>query len=135
LIVFDDADLENAVGGAMLANFYSTGQVCSNGTRVFVQEGIREKFLQRLTERTRSIRIGEPLDPQTQMGPVISRAQQKKVLSLIETGRLEGATLHYGGGAPSLQGFEGGFFVEPTIFTDVRDEMRIAREEIFGPVL
>ncbi len=135
LIVFDDADLENAVGGAMLANFYSTGQVCSNGTRVFVQEGIREKFLQRLTERTRSIRIGDPLDPQTQMGPVISRAQQKKVLSLIETGRLEGATLHYGGGAPSLQGFEGGFFVEPTIFTDVRDEMRIAREEIFGPVL
>lgn len=135
LIVFDDADVENAVGGAMLANFYSTGQVCSNGTRVFVQEGIYERFLERLTERTAKIRIGDPLDPATQMGPLINRAQLDKVTGYIAIGREEGATLHHGGGLPHLQGFEGGFFIEPTIFTGVRDDMRIAREEIFGPVM
>ncbi len=135
LIVFDDADIENAVGGAMMANFYSTGQVCSNGTRVFVQEGIRERFLDRLTERTKKIRIGDPLDPETQMGPLISKAQHDKVMSYIEIGKQEGATLHCGGGVPRLQGFEGGSFVEPTIFTHVEDGMRVAREEIFGPVM
>jgi betaine-aldehyde dehydrogenase len=135
LIIFDDADLENAVGGAMLANFYSTGQVCSNGTRVFVQRGIYDRFLEQLTERTARIRIGDPLDSATQMGPLISKAQHDKVTSYIAIGREEGATLHHGGRVPQLQGFEGGFFVEPTIFTDVRDDMRIAREEIFGPVM
>ncbi len=135
LIVFDDADIENAVGGAMLGNFYSTGQVCSNGTRVFVQDGIRERFLDRLTERTKAIRIGDPLDPDTQMGPLVNKAQHDKVMGYIAIGRDEGANLHCGGGAPSLQGFEGGFFVEPTIFTGVTDDMRLAREEIFGPVM
>jgi len=135
LIIFDDADVENAVGGAMLANFYSTGQVCSNGTRVFVQEGIYERFLDRLTQRTQKIRIGDPLDPATQMGPLINKAQHDKVVGYIGIGRNEGATLHHGGGAPRLQGFEDGFFVEPTIFTYVGDDMRIAREEIFGPVM
>ena len=135
LIVFDDADVENAVGGAMLGNFYSTGQVCSNGTRVFVQNGVYQRFLDRLTARTKAIRIGDPLDPDTQMGPLINKAQHEKVTGYIEIGRQEGATLHCGGGVPSLQGFEGGFFVEPTIFTDVTDTMRIAREEIFGPVM
>ncbi|NGO54907.1 aldehyde dehydrogenase family protein, partial [Allomesorhizobium camelthorni] len=135
LIIFDDADLENTVGGAMLANFYSTGQVCSNGTRVFVQKGIHDRFLDRLTERTKKIRIGDPLDPETQMGPLINKSQHDKVTSYISIGKAEGAALHCGGGVPSLQGFEGGFFIEPTIFTNVRDEMRIAREEIFGPVM
>ena len=135
LIVFEDADIENAVGGAMLANFYSTGQVCSNGTRVFVQQAIHERFLDRLTERTKKIRIGDPLDPETQMGPLINKAQHDKVTGYIAIGKSEGATLHHGGGVPSLQGFEGGFFVEPTIFTNVTDGMRIAREEIFGPVM
>ena len=135
LIVFDDADIENAVGGAMLGNFYSTGQVCSNGTRVFVQDAIHERFLDRLTERTKKIRIGDPLDPETQMGPLINRSQHEKVIGYIAIGRNEGATLHAGGGVPSLQGFEGGFFIEPTIFTNVADDMRIAREEIFGPVM
>lgn len=135
LIIFDDADVENAVGGAMLANFYSTGQVCSNGTRVFVQDGIYERFLERLTTRTRKIVIGDPLDPDTQMGPLINKAQHDKVAGYIEIGKAEGATLHYGGGVPQLQGLEGGFFIEPTIFTGVKDEMRIAREEIFGPVM
>lgn len=135
LVIFDDADVENAVGGAMLANFYSTGQVCSNGTRVYVQNGIYEQFLDRLTERTKKIRIGDPLDPDTQMGPLINKAQHEKVLGYVNIGRDEGATLHHGGGVPVLQGFEGGFFIEPTIFTNVTDDMRIAREEIFGPVM
>ena len=135
LIVFDDADIEDAVGGAMLGNFYSAGQICSNGTRVFVQSGIREAFLERLVARTKAIAIGDPLDESVQMGPLVSAGQRDKVLGYIEKGRSEGATLLLGGGAPRLQGFEDGCFVEPTIFTDVRDEMTIAREEIFGPVM
>ncbi|WP_159593731.1 betaine-aldehyde dehydrogenase [Chelativorans xinjiangense] len=135
IIVFDDADVENAVGGAMLGNFYSAGQICSNGTRVFLQKGIYDRFLDRLSERTRAIRLGDPLDPDTHLGPLVSAEQRERVLSYITLGQEEGAHLHLGGGAPSLQGFETGFFVEPTIFTKVRDDMRIAREEIFGPVM
>ncbi|PRD45765.1 betaine-aldehyde dehydrogenase [Phyllobacterium phragmitis] len=135
LIVFDDADVEDAVGGAMLGNFYSTGQVCSNGTRVFLQSGIRQRFLDRLIERTRAIRLGDPLDPATHLGPLINNAQRDKVMSYIDKGKAEGARLSCGGGQPKLQGFEGGAYVEPTIFTDVTDDMTIAREEIFGPVM
>lgn len=135
LIVFDDADLENAIGGAMLGNFYSTGQVCSNSTRVFVQKGIHDRFVERLVERTKKIRIGDPLDPETQMGPLVNKAQRDKVVEYISIGRNEGATLACGGNVPSLQGFDGGCFIEPTVFTGVKDSMRIAREEIFGPVM
>ncbi|MCO5162793.1 MAG: betaine-aldehyde dehydrogenase [Mesorhizobium sp.] len=135
LIVFEDADLENAVSGAMLGNFYSTGQVCSNGTRVFVEKDLHGRFVDRLVERTKKIRLGDPLDPETQMGPLINKAQHDKVLGYIEIGRKEGATLATGGGAPKLQGFENGFYVEPTVFTGVTDDMTIAREEIFGPVM
>jgi betaine-aldehyde dehydrogenase len=135
LIVFDDADLENAIGGAMLGNFYSTGQICSNGTRVFVQKGIHDRFVERLTERTKKIRIGDPLDQETQMGPLVSKAQHEKVIGYIEAGKQDGAVLACGGNVPSLQGFQDGFFVEPTVFTGVTDAMRIAREEIFGPVM
>jgi betaine-aldehyde dehydrogenase len=135
LIVFEDADLENAIGGAMLGNFYSSGQVCSNGTRVFVQRGLHDRFLERLVERTKAIRLGDPLDPDTQMGPLVNGAQHAKVMDYIAVGQGEGATLAVGGKAPSMQGFEGGFFVEPTVFSGVTDDMRIAREEIFGPVM
>jgi betaine-aldehyde dehydrogenase len=135
LIVFDDADLENAVGGAMLGNFFSAGQVCSNGTRVFVQSALHDRFVERVVERAKRIRLGDPLDPDTQMGPLVSAAQRDKVLDYIRVGEAEGATLALGGGAPALQGFENGFFVEPTVFTGVADGMRIAREEIFGPVM
>jgi betaine-aldehyde dehydrogenase len=135
LVIFDDADVENAVSAAMLANFYSTGQICSNGTRVFVQRGLRAAFLDRLVARTRAIRLGDPMDEATQLGPLVSHAHREKVLSYLKLGQEEGATLLVGGDAPVLQGFEGGAFVAPTVFADVHDDMRIAREEIFGPVM
>jgi betaine-aldehyde dehydrogenase len=135
LIVFDDADVDNAVSAAMLANFYSTGQICSNGTRVFVQRGIKETFLSRLATRTERIRLGDPLDEDVQLGPLVSHGHREKVLSYLRIGREEGARLVVGGGIPAIQGFEDGAFVEPTVFADVTDDMRIAREEIFGPVM
>ena len=135
LIVFRDADLDDAVSGAMLGNFYSSGQICSNGTRVFVERPVKEAFLDRLVERTARIRIGDPLDPETQLGPLVSAAQRDKSLAYMRPGVEEGARLVAGGGRAVLQGFEDGYFVQPTIFADVRDDMRIAREEIFGPVM
>jgi betaine-aldehyde dehydrogenase len=135
LIVFDDADLDNAVSGAMLGNFYSTGQVCSNGTRVFVQRGALDEFVGRLVDRTKRIKLGDPLDEETQMGPLVSEPQLRRVLDYIETGREEGARCVTGGGAATVPGCADGLFVEPTVFVDVADEMRIAREEIFGPVM
>lgn len=132
LIVFDDADIEDAVGGAMLGNFYSSGQVCSNGTRVFVQKGIKEQFFARLKERTQAIRLGDPLDEATQMGPLVSEAQLEKVLGYVRKGQNEGARLITGGGRGP---FNSGFYLEPTVFADVTDDMTIAREEIFGPVM
>jgi betaine-aldehyde dehydrogenase len=135
LIIFDDAQLENAVGGAMLANFYSTGQVCSNGTRVYVQRKFHDQFMERLIARTKAIKIGDPMDPDTQMGPMVSLAQRDKVKGYIDIGVTEGAQLAYGGGIPQMQGMEAGAWIEPTIFSGVTDDMRIAREEIFGPVM
>lgn len=135
LIIFDDADLESAIGGAMLGNFYSTGQICSNGTRVFVQKDIKEHFLERLAERTSKIVIGNPLDEATQMGPLISAAQYEKVLTYMALGQQEGARLICGGGKTCVAGLEKGLFVKPTVFADVTDDMRIAKEEIFGPVM
>ncbi|MBW8639333.1 betaine-aldehyde dehydrogenase [Hoeflea sp. WL0058] len=135
LIVFDDASIEDAVGGAMLGNFYSSGQVCSNGTRVFVQKPLLDRFLERLAERTRAIRIGDPMDELVQMGPLVSKTQLEKVAGYVEIGKAEGARLVTGGDTLSLQGMEGGYFIEPTVFADVTDDMRIAREEIFGPVM
>ncbi len=132
IIIFDDADLENAVSGAVLGNFYSTGQVCSNGTRLFVQMGIKEAFLKRMSERLASgVIMGDPQDPETNFGPMVSENQRKIVQGYIEKGKAEGARLVHGGGTPQ----EDGFFIEPTVFADVTDEMTIAREEIFGPVL
>ncbi|MCA1441604.1 betaine-aldehyde dehydrogenase [Ensifer sp. IC4062] len=134
LVVFDDADLESAIGGAMLGNFYSTGQVCSNGTRVFVQRKIKDAFLSRLKERTEAIVIGDPMDEATQLGPMVSKAQRDKVFSYIEKGKAEGARLVTGGGIPNAVNTEG-TYIQPTVFADVTDDMTIAREEIFGPVM
>ena len=131
LIIFDDADIEDAVGGALLGNFYSSGQVCSNGTRVFVQRGIKERFLARLKARTEAILLGDPMDEATQMGPLVNESQFDKVLSYIEAGRNEGARLVTGGARLNRPGF----YLQPTVFADVTDTMTIAREEIFGPVM
>lgn len=131
LIIFDDASLEDAVGAAMLANFYSAGQVCSNGTRVFVQKGIKERFLSRLAERASAIVMGDPLDEATQMGPLVSKAQLDKVLAYVAGAKAEGARLICGGG----QGDKAGLFVQATVFADVTDAMTLACEEVFGPVM
>ena len=131
LIIFEDADIENAVGGAILGNFYSSGQVCSNGTRVFLHEAIKEKFLERLNARLREAVIGDPLDEATNFGPMVSERQMKIVQNYIEIGQAEGARLICGGERLDCDGF----YLEPTVFADVRDDMTIAREEIFGPVM
>ncbi|MEM1038458.1 MAG: betaine-aldehyde dehydrogenase [Pseudomonadota bacterium] len=131
LIIFDDADVENAVGGAILANFYSSGQVCSNGTRVFVQKGIKDVFLKRLVERVGHAVIGDPMDPDTSFGPMVSEQQMQIVQGYIDKGVSEGARLVCGGQRLDREGF----YLEPTIFAEVTDDMTIAREEIFGPVL
>ena len=131
LVIFDDADLENAVSGAILGNFYSTGQVCSNGTRVFVQKSIKDAFLERMSERLAGVVMGDPQDPNTNFGPMVSAHQRDIVEDYIAKGRTEGARLIHGGNRVERKGF----FIEPTVFADVTDDMTIAREEIFGPVL
>ena len=131
LLIFDDADIENAVGGAILGNFYSSGQVCSNGTRVFVQEGIKDEFLKRLSERLSVATIGDPQDEATNFGPMVSQAQMEIVQRYIQIGQEEGATLVCGGKRLDRDGF----YLEPTVFADVTDDMTIAKEEIFGPVM
>ncbi len=133
LVIFDDASLEDAVSAAINANFYSSGQICSNGTRVFVQDGIREAFLDRLSERLEAVTIGDPLDETTTFGPMVSERQREIVEGFVAKGQAEGARLVAGGGRP--QGKGAGFWIEPTVFADVTDEMTIAREEIFGPVM
>lgn len=131
LIIFDDASLEDAVGGAILANFYSSGQVCSNGTRVFVQKGIKEAFVKRLHERLQTVVMGDPLDEATNFGPMVSERQMQIVQGFIEKGKAEGARLVCGGERVGTDGF----FLEPTVFADVTDSMTIATDEIFGPVM
>ena len=135
LIVFEDADLDDAVGVALSANFYTSGEVCSNGTRVFVHRSIADTFLAEVARRTATIRVGDPMDPEVHMGALISEAHLNKVMDYIEIGKNEGATLLAGGNRVSPQGFENGYFVEPTVFSGCTDDMRIVREEIFGPVM
>lgn len=135
LIVFDDADLDNAVSGAMLGNFYSAGQICSNGTRVFVHRSVHDEFVRRLVARTELIVLGDPLDEATQMGPLVNERQYRSVLDYLTIGADEGATVAVGGAAATVAGLPDGWFVQPTVFTGVVDSMRIAREEIFGPVM
>ncbi len=131
MVVFEDADIDAAVSGAILGNFYSSGQVCSNGTRVFVQKDIQDAFLSRLAERLKNAVIGDPLDEQVSFGPMVSEGQMNIVLNYIAKGVEEGARIVAGGKRADREGF----FVEPTVFADVTDDMVIAREEIFGPVM
>ena len=135
LIVFEDADLDEAVSGALLANFYSAGEVCTNGTRVFVHKNVRDAFLAKLKARTEAMVIGDPLNPATQMGALISPAHMEKVLGYIALGQQQGANLLTGGKRVTTGDLAKGAFVEPTIFTGCTDDMAIVREEIFGPVM
>src|SRR5450631_249453 len=135
LIVFDDAKLENAVAGALIGNFYSAGEVCSNGTRVFVQRRIKAAFLERLRARTSALIIGDPLDPRTQVGALISEVHMQRVLAYIARGRAEGAQLLVGGERVTAGDLANGFFVAPAVFDACHDDMTIVREEIFGPVM
>ena len=139
LIIFEDADINNAVSAALLANFYTQGEVCSNGTRVFVHRNILDSFVKQLKERTEKIRVGDPTDPETQMGALISKAHLDKVMRFIDSGISSGARLLTGGVKPEKD-FRGrdisnGNFLTPAIFTECNDSMEICREEIFGPVL
>ncbi|MEM7711824.1 MAG: betaine-aldehyde dehydrogenase, partial [Pseudomonadota bacterium] len=130
-VVFADADLDDAVSGAINANFYSTGQVCSNGTRVFVQAAVIEAFADRLLTRMDGVQAGDPLDEATNFGPMASATQRDIVFGHIERAQADGARVVHGGNALDRPGF----WIEPTILTGVTDDMACAREEIFGPVL
>ena len=133
IVVFDDADLDNALNASMVGNFYSTGQVCSNGTRVFVQRGVYDEFLQRLESRTREIRVGDPFDETTQMGPLVSRQHYEKVLRYLAGAKQSGAR-HLCGGEPVTE-LGAGLYVTPAVFADCDDDMEHVRDEVFGPLM
>ncbi|MEB5475847.1 betaine-aldehyde dehydrogenase [Acinetobacter pollinis] len=135
LIICEDANLDRAADVAMMANFFSTGQVCTNGTRVFIPKSLKNDFEQALLKRVKNIRLGQPMDAQTNMGPLVSFPHMEKVLSYLEKGKTQGATLLCGGQRATTGELAQGAFVEPTIFTDCSDEMDIVKDEIFGPVM
>ncbi|SMG60720.1 aldehyde dehydrogenase [Paraburkholderia susongensis] len=134
-IVFEDADLDDAVNGAVSGIFAATGQTCIAGSRLLVQDSIYEVFVERLLSLAKTARMGDPSSPDTQIGPVTTRPQYEKVLSYIDVAKQEGAKLLLGGKPGTAPECGNGWFVEPTIFGDVRNDMRIAQEEVFGPVL
>jgi len=134
-IVFADADLDQAVPGSAMGVFSNSGQVCSAGTRLFVEESIYAKFIERLADYTRQLRIGDGLEPSTQIGPVVSRKQYDRVKQYLDIATAEGAEPVVGGGLATVPGLENGLFIQPTVFSKVDDRMTIAREEIFGPVV
>ena len=135
LIIFDDADLDRAADTAMMANFYSSGQVCTNGTRVFIPTALKAAFEAKIMERVRRIRIGDPQDESTNFGPLVSFAHMENVLGYIAKGKAEGARVLCGGERLTKGHLATGAFVAPTVFTDCTDEMTIVKEEIFGPVM
>ena len=135
LIVFADADFDLAVQTAIDANFYTAGEVCSNATRVFVEASIAADFEAALVERARAMRVGDPMADDVQMGALISEPHLMKVLDYVSSATAEGATLATGGNRIYPQGFENGYFMEPTILSGCKDDMRHVREEIFGPVM
>ena len=135
LIVFEDARLDNAVAGALLGNFYSAGEVCSNGTRVFVHKSIHGAFIERLCARAAAMRVGDPLDPRTQVGALISQEHMEKVLGFIARGKAQGARVMTGGTRVTSGELARGCFVAPTVFDGCHDDMDIVRLEIFGPVM
>ena len=135
-IVFADSDMDQAVAGAMMGIFYNQGQVCCAGSRLFVEESVKDEFLGRLSDRAGKIAVGDPMDKNTQMGPQVSEEQLNRIKSYVDVAREEGATVLTGGASPNLEGaFQKGYFFSPTIFAEVKNNMRVAQEEIFGPVV
>lgn len=133
-IVFADADMDLAVAGASMAVFGNSGQVCSAGTRLFIEAKIFDEFIGRVSEFSRKLRVGQGMDPQTQIGPIASQRQLDRVLGYVDIGKKEGASIITGGERVGGD-LSDGYFVQPTVFAGVRDDMRIVREEIFGPVV
>jgi acyl-CoA reductase-like NAD-dependent aldehyde dehydrogenase len=133
-IVFADSDIDGAVKGAINGIFYGKGEVCNAGSRLFVEKKVQDEFLEKLVARAKKLQPADPLDPKTRLGAIVSQEQMQTVLSYVETGKREGAKLIAGGNRVSVDGGKG-FFLEPTIFGDVTNDMKIAQEEIFGPVL
>ncbi|MFJ8816616.1 aldehyde dehydrogenase family protein [Amycolatopsis thermoflava] len=134
-ILLDDADLDVAIDGSLFACFANNGQACEAGTRLLVPRSRRDEVVSRLLARVATIKLGDPLDPATDLGPVITREQQQRILSYVDQAQRDGAKLVAGGGVPSGPEFEHGNWVEPTVLVDVTNDMPIAREEVFGPVL
>ncbi|RUR31712.1 betaine-aldehyde dehydrogenase [Vreelandella nanhaiensis] len=135
LIVFADADLDRAADAAMMANFYSSGQICTNGTRVFIERSVQDVFEAKLVERVKRIKAGDPMDPSVNFGPLVSFEHQEKVLSYIALGKEQGARVLVGGEDWKSGNWANGAWAAPTVFTDCTDDMRIVKEEIFGPVM
>jgi aldehyde dehydrogenase (NAD+) len=133
-IVFADSDVDNAVKGAINGIFFGKGEVCCAGSRLFVEGKVKDEFTEKLVARAKKLQPGDPLDPKTRLGAIVSEQQMKTVLGYIEAGKSEGAKVLTGGNRASIDGSKG-FFIEPTIFGAVKNEMKIAQEEIFGPVL
>jgi acyl-CoA reductase-like NAD-dependent aldehyde dehydrogenase len=134
-IVCEDADLTMALDGSLYAIFYHQGQCCEAGARLFLPESIAGEFTEKLLEKTAQLKIGNPMEKSTDIGPVVSQNQRDRILGYISKGIAEGATLRGGGKTPESEELANGFFIEPTIFTNVDNRMTIAQEEIFGPVL
>ena len=134
-IVFDDAKIEDAVNGAVSGIFAATGQTCIAGSRLLLQEGVHDRFMEKLIALSKTARMGDPMSTETQVGPITTRPQYEKVLSYIDVAKNEGAKLALGGGPAKRPECGDGWFVEPTVFTGVTNNMRIAQEEVFGPVL
>jgi aldehyde dehydrogenase (NAD+) len=134
-IILDDANLELAVDGALFACMANNGQACEAGTRLLIPASRRDEIVDKLIERAATLRLGDPLEPTTHIGPVISAAQRDRILDYFRIAEAEGAKVALGGGSPSGPGFDVGHWIEPTIFVDVTNDMRVAREEVFGPVL
>ncbi|ABM11200.1 aldehyde dehydrogenase family protein [Mycolicibacterium vanbaalenii] len=134
-IILDDADIEMAVDGALFACMANNGEACEAGTRLLIPRSRRDEILAKLLARASTLRLGDPLQPTTHVGPIISAHQRDRILDYFEIAKAEGATVALGGGVPDGPGFDKGYWVEPTIFVDVTNNMRIAREEVFGPVL
>jgi aldehyde dehydrogenase (NAD+)/betaine-aldehyde dehydrogenase len=134
-IIFPDANIDAAVAGAFFGIYLNTGQVCQAGSRLPVHESVKDEFLEKLTNFTKTVKLGDPLDPNTTMGPVVDQNQFNTVERYVSIGRDEGARILIGGARPTDRGLDKGFFYEPTIFDSVRNDMTIAQEEIFGPVL